>query len=71
MCVRVHFFFVCLCVWSLVLEVVLESLRQWECVDVMDALPAQSQTSYSPAQVHEGEGLRCEGRERKREMVKV
>ncbi len=54
----------CVCVWSLVLEVVLESLRQWECVDVMDALPAQSQSSYSSAEVHEGEGLRCEGQER-------
>lgn len=61
---------VCACVWSLVLEVVLESLRQWECVDVMDALPAQSQSSYSSAQVHEGEGLRCEGQET-RDVVRV
>lgn len=49
---------------SLVLEVVLERLRQWECVDVMDALSTQSQSSYSSAQVHEGEGLRCDGQER-------
>lgn len=53
------------CTWSLVLEVVLESLRQWECVDVMDALSTQSQSSYSSAQVHKGEGLRCEGQERR------
>lgn len=58
---------VCVCVWSLVLEVVLQSLRQWECVDVMDALSTQSQASYSPAQVHEGEGLRCEGRQGERD----
>lgn len=45
---------------SLVLEVVLESLRQRECVDVMDALSTQSQSSYSSAQVHEREGLRCD-----------
>lgn len=68
-------FFTCVCVrvrvWSLVLEVVLESLRQWECVDVMDALSAQSQSSYSSAQVHEGEGLRCEGTREMIDMVRV
>lgn len=52
------------CTWSMVLEVVLESLRQRECVDVMDALSTQSQSSYSSAQVHQGEGLRCEGQGR-------
>lgn len=51
---------VCTSALSLVLEVVLESLRQWECVNVMDALSPQSQSGYPSAQVHEGEGLRCE-----------
>lgn len=47
--------------WSLVLEVALQSLRQRQRLDVMDALPAQRQPGRPPAQVHQGEGLRCGG----------
>lgn len=46
---------------SLVLEVVLQSLRQRQRLDVVDALSAQSQAGRPPAQVHQGEGLRCRG----------
>ncbi|MEQ2226813.1 hypothetical protein ILYODFUR_031190 [Ilyodon furcidens] len=55
---------------SLVLEVVFQGLGQWKRLDVMDAFPTQSEPSYSPAQIHEGEGLRCEG-ENKRHIVRV
>lgn len=46
------------CTWSLVLEVVLQSLRQRQRLDVVDALSAQGQAGRPPAQVHQGEGLR-------------
>lgn len=51
---------------SLVLEVVFQSLWQWKCLDVMDALPTQSEPGHPSAQIHEGEGLRCRGRKQDR-----
>lgn len=47
---------------SLVLQIVLERLRQRQGADVLQALAAQSQADASPAQVHQRQGLGCKKR---------
>ena len=48
---------------SLVLQIVLERLRQGQGADVLQALAAQGQADASPAQVHQWQGLGCKERE--------
>lgn len=48
---------------SLVLQIVLERLRQGQGADVLQALAAQGQADASPAQVHQRQGLSCKERE--------